>query len=151
MAIDYSKRKSYQKIVSKAKSYDPRGKQSLKSQRERMRKRRKITDAFFKDKNLGKKNFLALEDSPNPMGQFMKMAINKKASANTLLSTHEGFGIDHDARAEVAGVKKLFSSIKTGAELEKEIQAEMKRQRRISASKRPKNRGLLYVGKLIGP
>ena len=40
MAIDYSKRKSYQRIVSKAKSYSPRGKGSLKSQRTRMSDRR---------------------------------------------------------------------------------------------------------------
>lgn len=40
MAIDYSKRKSYQRIVAKAKSYSPRGKSSLKSQRKRLSDRR---------------------------------------------------------------------------------------------------------------
>jgi hypothetical protein len=143
MAIDYSKRKSYQRIVAKAKSYSPKGEKSLRAQRDRMRKKRKITDAVFKDKNLGAKNYRAMDDSANPMAQFMKMAIDKKASANTLLSAHEAFGIDHDARADVASVKKLFTSIKTGAELEKEIMAERKRQMRISASKRPKGRSLL--------
>ena len=40
MAIDYSKRKSYQRIVAKAKSYSPRGENSLKSQRTRLSDRR---------------------------------------------------------------------------------------------------------------
>ncbi len=40
MAIDYSKRKSYQRIVAKAKSYSTRGKSSLKSQRKRLSDRR---------------------------------------------------------------------------------------------------------------
>ena len=40
MAIDYSKRKSYQRIVAKAKSYSPKGKNSLRAQRDRMRTRR---------------------------------------------------------------------------------------------------------------
>tara|TARA_R100000995_G_scaffold72479_1_gene41248 strand:- start:976 stop:1428 length:453 start_codon:yes stop_codon:yes gene_type:complete len=150
MAIDYSKRKSYQKIVSKAKSYDPRGKQSLKSQRERMRKRRKVTDVFFKDKNLGAKNYRAMEDSPNRYGQFMKMAIDKKASANTLLSTLEKLDMAGDGRAEVTAAKKLFSSIKTGAELEKEIRAEMKRQRRIT-KKNKQDQRQFYASSLIGP
>tara|TARA_R100000995_G_scaffold72479_1_gene41247 strand:- start:380 stop:976 length:597 start_codon:yes stop_codon:yes gene_type:complete len=40
MHIDYSKRKSYQRIVAKAKSYSPKGDNSLLSQRNRMRTRR---------------------------------------------------------------------------------------------------------------
>tara|TARA_R110001583_G_scaffold85135_2_gene223234 strand:- start:22496 stop:22954 length:459 start_codon:yes stop_codon:yes gene_type:complete len=152
MAIDYSKRKSYRRIVAKAKSYDSRGKNSLKSNRERMRNRRKVSKDFFKDPNLGAKQYRAMESSSNPEAEFMKMYIDKKASANTLLRTMENFVYDGDAREGAAGVKMMFGSIKTGKELEADLERELKKQRRITR-KNTKNKNLrqFYAHSLIGP
>ena len=150
MAIDYSKRKSYQKIVSKAKSYDPRGKQSLRSQRQRMQRRRKILTPVLKDPNLGTKNIRALVDDPNPMGKLMKMYNEKKGSATSLLRAFERMDLDNETRGAIMGIRKAFSSIKTDKELMREMLSAQKKGDRLARSNR-KNRSLLYAGTLIGP
>jgi hypothetical protein len=82
----------------------------------------------------------------------MKMYIDKKASANTLLRTMENFVYDGDAREGAAGVKMMFGSIKTGKELEADLERELKKQRRITR-KNTKNKNLrqFYAHSLIGP
>jgi hypothetical protein len=71
MHIDYSKSKSYQRIVAKAKSYSPKGEDSLRAQRERMRTRRAtyktMMDAdIIKTTKQGQEELKKLqEDSPS--------------------------------------------------------------------------------------
>ena len=71
MHIDYSKSKSYQRIVAKAKSYSPKGEDSLRAQRDRMRTRRSnyktMMDAgIIKTTKQGQEELKKLqEDSPS--------------------------------------------------------------------------------------
>ena len=71
MHIDYSKSKSYQRIVSKAKRYSPKGESSLRAQRDRMRTRRSnyktMMDAgIIKTTKQGQEELKKLqEDSPS--------------------------------------------------------------------------------------
>ena len=71
MHIDYSKSKSYQRTVARAKSYSPKGEDSLRAQRERMRTRRAtyktMMDAnIIKTTKQGQEELKKLqEDSPS--------------------------------------------------------------------------------------
>jgi len=71
MHIDYSKSKSYQRIVARAKSYSPKGESSLRAQRDRMRTRRSnyktMMDAgIIKTTKQGQEELKKLqEDSPS--------------------------------------------------------------------------------------
>jgi hypothetical protein len=68
MHIDYSKSKSYQRIVSKAKRYSPKGEDSLRANRERMQKKRSIFKTMMaaniiKDTREGAKELKELQEN----------------------------------------------------------------------------------------
>lgn len=68
MHIDYSKSKSYQRIVAKAKRYSPKGEDSLRANRERMQKKRSIFKTMMaadiiKDTREGGKELKKLQEN----------------------------------------------------------------------------------------
>lgn len=89
MHIDYSKKKSYQRIVAKAKSYSPKGEDSLRAQRERGRQKRAIfktmMDAnIIKDTREGGKKLKEIQQASGLIGaaklrsQFLSYDENQK-------------------------------------------------------------------------
>jgi len=140
MAFDYSKSKSYQKIVSKAKSYSSKGKTSLKAQRTRMGERRSIFSGIIKD--IGAKKIRELNDpfDKNYEGKTIKWMQENRAKGNDLRIAMEKAGIDNGGfpqyEAIMAGLKKDNPEA-----MQKTYDKELKIQKAITTKRKANNYG----------
>lgn len=144
MAFDYSKSKSYQKIVSKAKSYSSKGKSSLKAQQQRMKERRSIFSTILKD--VGVKKIRELNDvyDKNASSKAVKWMQENRASANDLRIAMEKSGIQKNIKtnpfvqyeAIMAGLKK-----DNEIDMQKAYDAELKKQKAITRKREMNNYG----------
>ena len=136
MAFDYSKSKSYQKIVSKAKSYSSKGKSSLKAQQQRMKERRSVTTPVLKD--LGIKKLREINEGGESAG--IKWMKENREQANKLRIAAEKAGIDNndfvDYEASMAALKR-----DNPIDMEKAYLKEEKKQKAITRKRKANNYG----------
>ena len=146
MAFDYSKSKSYQKIVSKAKSYSSKGKSSLKAQQQRMKERRSIFSGIIKD--IGTKKIRELSDpfDKNYESKAVKWMQENRAKGNDLRIAMEKSGLDNkgfiDYYSMMAGLRK-----DNPTDMQKAYDAELKKQKAITRKRQMNNYGREFYAK----
>ena len=142
MAFDYSKSKSYQKIVSKAKSYSSKGKSSLKAQQQRMKERRAITTPILKD--LGIKKIRELDEGGISAG--VKWMKENREQANKFRTALETFGDDNRSFVEY---ESMMAALKRDniVDMEKAYRAEEKKQKAIRRKRSMNNYGREFYAK----
>ena len=141
MAFDYSKSKSYQKIVSKAKSYSSKGRTSLKAQKARMGERRSIFSGVIK--NIGAKQIRELNNpyDKNQAGKIVKFMNENRAKGNELRIAAEKAGLSNSF-----GLPEYYSIMAAlkkdnPVDMEKAYREEQKRQKAISRKIKMNNYG----------
>lgn len=138
MAFDYSKSKSYQKIVSKAKSYSSKGRTSLKAQKTRMGERRSILTPILKD--IGAKQIRELVQNDPANSKAVKWMKENREKANQLRIAAEKSGLDDGAFSEYEAMMAALK--RTDPEdMEKAYRKEKKIQDRITRKRKANNYG----------
>jgi esterase/lipase len=142
MAFDYSKSKSYQKIVSKAKSYSSKGKSSLKAQQQRMKERRAITTPILKD--LGIKKLREINEGGISAG--VKWMKENREQANKFRTALETIGRDNNSFVEY---ESMMAALKKDnpVDMEKAYLAEEKKQKAIRRKRSMNNYGREFYAK----